>query len=288
MFGADDYTADVEVIALAYQLLLDFGATPDTFEIRINDREKMRAMYASVGITDQVQVTAITRLNDRKRKISAEEYAAALLEIVTDVKTTEAIINLINNSTFNTAVMSGLRALGITNIIFDPALARGFDYYTGTIFEVFDISGENNRSLIGGGRYDNLTSMFSDEPISGIGFGMGDVTMRDFLITHGLLAGKVPVSAATLMIIPTDTDHNLKAQEIAQIFRARDIKTAVDMSTKKIGKKIADAAKHGVCYVVVVGSEEISSNTFALKDLSLETTVAGSIDEILATLIARS
>jgi histidyl-tRNA synthetase len=129
--------------------------------------------------------------------------------------------------------------------------------------------------------------MFSDEPISGIGFGMGDVTMRDFLTTHGLLDTKVPVTAPTLMIIPTDTEQNLEAERIAQLFRARDVKTAVDISTKKIGKKIADAAKQHVHYVLVVGSEEIMSHTFTIKDLSLETSTTGSIDELLANLILR-
>ncbi len=286
LFGTDDYTADVEVIALAYQLLIDFGATPEMFEIRINDREVMRVFYASLGITDTEIITAITRLNDRKRKLTPEEYHTGLMEITQDIQITEEIITRIENTTHDTTVMSGLNALGITNIVFDPALARGFDYYTGTIFEVFDISGVNNRSLIGGGRYDNLTSMFSDEPISGIGFGMGDVTMRDFLTTHGLLEGKVPVCAATLTIIPAETEQNLEAQKIALLFRNRDVKTAVDMSTKKLGKKIADAAKQQVNYILVVGSDEIASSTFTLKNLTLESSETGSIDELLASLIA--
>ncbi len=287
MFGCDDYTADVEVIALAYQLLIDFGATPDTFQVRVNDRVLMRQLYESVGITDPVTITAITRLNDRIRKISDDEYKTSLSAILNDNDLVDAVINIMNRSYEDTAVIRGLKVLGINNVVFDPALARGFDYYTGTIFEVFDISGENNRSLIGGGRYDNLTSMFSDEPISGIGFGMGDVTMRDFLTTHGLLNTKVPVTAPTLMIIPTDTEQNLEAERIAQLFRARDVKTAVDISTKKIGKKIADAAKQHVQYVLVVGSEEIMSHTFTIKDLSLETSTTGSIDELLANLILR-
>ena len=83
-------------------------------------------------------------------------------------------------------LISKLSGLGIKNVKFDPKIARGFDYYTGIIFEVFDTSPENNRSLFGGGRYDNLLEIFGVEPIPTVGFGMGDVTIRDFLETHNL------------------------------------------------------------------------------------------------------
>ena len=82
--------------------------------------------------------------------------------------------------------ISKLEKVGITNIKIDETLARGQTYYTGMVFEVFDTNPENHRSLFGGGRYDNLLEMFGVEPIPAVGFGMGDVTMRDFLETHKL------------------------------------------------------------------------------------------------------
>ena len=69
---------------------------------------------------------------------------------------------------------------------------RGFAYYTGIVFEVFDTNAKNNRALFGGGRYDNLTQLFDDEPLPGVGFGMGDETMRDFLEVRGLMPAYVP------------------------------------------------------------------------------------------------
>ena len=72
------------------------------------------------------------------------------------------------------------------NLVLDPTLARGQTYYTGIVFEIFDISKENGRALAGGGRYDNLLEMFDVEPIPAVGFGMGDITIRDFLETHKL------------------------------------------------------------------------------------------------------
>jgi histidyl-tRNA synthetase len=174
--------------------------------------------------------------------------------------------------------MKGLNKLGITNITFDASLARGFNYYTGTIFEIFDVSGENNRSMLGGGRYDNLTSMFGGEPISGIGFGMGDVTMRDFLETHKLLPENLSVTGPEVMVIPTDLERNLDAQVLAATLRrATTARIATDISTKKIGKKIGDASDRGVRFVVVIGENEMSTQTFTVKDLRSGEEIVGSI-----------
>ena len=181
--------------------------------------------------------------------------------------------------------MFGLQELGITNIVFDKSLSRGFDYYTGTIFEIFDTSPKNNRSLIGGGRYDNLTSLFSDKPISGIGFGIGDVTMRDFLETHNLLPDLNKITAPTLTIIPTETELNLEAQKIAQAFRKHNIKTIADISTKKIGKKISEADLRGVTYTLVFGPDELTSQEFTVKNLAESTEISGTLDTLTTQLI---
>lgn len=287
LFGADDYTADVEIISLAHQLLLDFGATPDLFEIRLNNRAHMGMLYTNFGITDTETQNRITRLNDRFRKITTDEYLDQLTSIVGDKALALSLYEKFSQpgDIRESEVAKGLLELGITNVIIDYTLARGFDYYTGTIFEVFDISGENNRSMLGGGRYDNLTSLFSDEPISGIGFGMGDVTMRDFLETHRLLPKSITTTAPLLTIIPTDPALNLEAQKLAHSIRERGLSVAADIGTKKIGKKIADAAERGVTYTIVVGTDELSTGRFTLKNLESGTTDTDSIENLLTLLI---
>ena len=140
--------------------------------------------------------------------------------------------------------------------------------------------------MLGGGRYDNLTSMFSDEPISGIGFGMGDVTMRDFLETHKLLPTSVRSTAPKLVVIPTDTKLNLDAQKIAHIIRARGISVTTDIGTKKIGKKIAEAAERGVAYTIVVGTDELTTERFVLKNLAEGTEINDTLENLLTSLIS--
>ncbi len=282
IFGATDYTADVEIIALASQLILNFGADSSLFEIRVNDRTEMRSKYREYGIEDMEKQDAITRLNDRFYKISADEYKAALKEIVSDDSVAAQVYTLVSggDATDANKVVEGLKELGITNVKIDRSIARGFNYYTGTIFEIFDVSLENNRAMLGGGRYDNLTEMFGGEAISGIGFGMGDVTMRDFLETHNLLTANT--TTPDLMVIPMDPAQNIVGQKIAMQFReTAGLSVATDISTKKLGKKIGDASEKLVNYVLVVGENEIKENTYTLKNLNEEMQVTGTIDEIL-------
>jgi histidyl-tRNA synthetase len=179
-------------------------------------------------------------------------------------------------------VIQGLKELGIQNVVFSPSTVRGFTYYTGTIFEIFDTSNENNRSLLGGGRYDNLTALFGGDAISGIGFGMGDVTMRDFLETHNLLTSDI--TAPQLMIIPTDTDMNIEALRLAQHFRSEGISTAVDTSDRKIGKKIEKAAESFVSYALILGEDEVRSKRYALKNLEEKAELTGTLTELVANI----
>ncbi len=280
IFGTTDYTSDVEMIALAYQTLIDFGAKPEMFEIHVNDRQLMNNLYLALGVQESM-ITAITHLNDRRDKIEAQTYRTELKAIVGDGLMVEQIIMMLDNSDEQTDVVIGLAELGITNVVFNKSLARGFDYYTGVVFEIKDISGENNRSLLGGGRYDNLTELFGGEAISGIGFGMGDVTMRDFLETHKLLPENIHATGATVTVIPTDTEHNLTAQKIAKQIRDTGVSVSTDIGTKKVGKKISDAADDGSQYIIVVGEDEATSQVFTLKNLKTGEQTTGPISELV-------
>jgi histidyl-tRNA synthetase len=280
IFGAVDFSADVEIIALAHQTLIDMGATPEMFEIRINDRKLMERMYLALGI-DKEAIPAITRLNDRKNKIDAQTYRTELKEITGDGLLVEQVIMMLENSDEQSDVVIGLQELGITNVVFDKSLARGFDYYTGTIFEIFDVSGENNRALLGGGRYDNLTSMFGGESVSGIGFGMGDVTMRDFLETHNLLPSSIKNTAANVIIIPQSANENLSSQAIAHQIRQVGLSASTDIGTQKVGKKISNASDRGANFVIVVGENEVATGNLTVKNLRSGEEQSGQLSELI-------
>jgi histidyl-tRNA synthetase len=109
---------------------------------------------------------------------------------------------------------------------------------------------------------------------------MGDVTMRDFLTTHNLLPEAVRTTAATVTIVPTDPSHNLDALRIAQSFRSV-VSATVDISDRKIGKKIGDASQRGARYILVVGEDELATAVFTLKELATGTETKGTIPELL-------
>ena len=279
-FGPTDYTIDVELIAMAHQIFMNFGADESMFEIFINNRETMRQAYAMLDITDPEMVTAITRLNDRKNKISDAEYLAAMLDIVKDEALAAEIKTMIESvDAGDNAVVAGLRKLGINNVRLDRSLARGFDYYTGTIFEFVDTNPENNRSLLGGGRYDNLTSLFGGEAVSGIGFGFGDVTMRDFLETHNLMNARI--TSPTIVIIPANAEQNLFAQTLAQQFRTTGINIAVDSGSRKPSKKIASATEQLSTFALILDEEAETTSQFKLKDLVSGKSHVGTVEDLL-------
>ncbi len=283
IFGGDQVTGDIEIITLAVTILQNFGADLSMFEIRLNDRREMESFYRDFGITDVNQQRALTRLNDRFHKISKSDYREALIEILNNEKQVEAVYQLVTSeSSGDNLVFQGLQALGITNVRIDRSLARGFDYYTGTIFELFDTSSQNPRALLGGGRYDNLTSMFSDKAISGVGFGMGDVVMRDFLEEHKLLP--TFATGPQLRLLPMTTAEFSSAAVLAQTFRTSGVTVDIDHSSQKIGKKIAHAGAAHCQFIIVIGAEEIETSRFTLKNLASGEESTGTVEDLLKVL----
>lgn len=173
--------ADVEIIELAHKIMKEFGAKDDDFQIQISDRSFIESEMSKY-VNEKSNLSKAMRLLDKKSKISPEEFLNEWkiysdLDFPSSIPVSENLVEL----------KLGLKKKNIENVVFSPETVRGFDYYTGMVFEVFDTNPENSRALFGGGRYDNLLEMFGVEPLPTVGFGMGDVTMRDFLETHNLL-----------------------------------------------------------------------------------------------------
>jgi histidyl-tRNA synthetase len=111
---------------------------------------------------------------------------------------------------------------------------------------------------------------------------MGDVTMRDFLETHSLLPASVRITAPTLAILPTDAALNLPAERAAAAFRDAGLSVSVDISDRKIAKKIGAASENGTRYIIVVGEDEERSGTFVLKTLATKQEISGTITDLIA------
>ncbi len=274
IFGETHISADIELIALAQKVLQGFGAPASTYEIRLNDRALLNREFDKQEIPTELR-NPLLALLDRKEKI--DNFDEELIKLLGKPF---VVPSEVEKGGALSEVIQGLALQGITNVRYSPSTVRGFNYYTGVVFEIFDISGENNRSLIGGGRYDNLTALFGGEPVPGIGFGMGDVTMRDFLETHDLLPDSVRTTSPTLIVIPTEIEQNVASLAIAETLRSFGITTSVDTCTKKLGKKISIASERGATYIVVVGPNELQTNHFTLKNLKTGEERSGTPEEL--------
>jgi histidyl-tRNA synthetase len=265
LIGVEGVEADAEIIAMAHGIMISLGAQERDFEIRVSDRRILEAVYDSIEIAEHLR-SDVTRLLDRRAKI--EDFPEQLAAVIDKVKT-DALIDRLERTT-STKYLEDLRIalehMGIHNMVVDTTITRGFDYYTGMVFEVFDTDESNRRSLFGGGRYDNLLSLFGGERIPAVGFAMGDVTARDFLETHNLLPEYVP--STELMLCVVEPEAMAHAIRLAQDIRREDITVAVNFTGKKIGDQIRQADKMKVPFIIAIGAKERDSGRYTVKNLS--------------------
>jgi len=267
LFGVSGIEAEVEIISLASALMGAFGAENEDFEIRISDRTILTSIFEELNIEGDLQ-TKVMRLLDKRAKI--DDFDTQLKTLLGDnAHSFTEKLESTSSSTNLEFVRSQLKELGVTNVVIDTSIIRGFDYYTGIVFEVFDTSSENNRSLFGGGRYDNLLELFDKETIPTVGFGMGDVTIRDFLETHNLLPAYT--APTELYLCTMSPEAKVYAQVLAKELRAQDINVEVGLSDKKVGDQIKTADKKNIPFVICIGEDEMQSEiadeSFTIKHL---------------------
>lgn len=279
LLGTDSLFADAEMIQMSSDIMTAFGATANAFLIKVNNRKLMNELFTEVLGLDEEKSYRLSKLIDRKVKVSAEEFTVTAIDLVGEkisilneflgAKTPADLPMVIRNSKNVTElreVLATLQKQGIGNCMFDPTLMRGFDYYTGIVFEVFDTNPVNSRSLFGGGRYDNLVDLFGVDPVPAVGFGMGDVTIQDYLETWNLIPQLS--SGITLSICTIDESIIPQALDLAATLREKDVSVVVDYTNKKLGQKIKSAEKNGAEYLLCIGEKELAENSYTLKKMA--------------------
>lgn len=288
ILGIDDMQAEIEIIQMAHEITRAYGLSDQDFEIRINNRKIVNYITKDVFGLDGDQAQKIAKLIDKKRRIPGDVFVVTAENILKDEpngKKSRELITLLNSQNFEEftsrlpqtkeehkglleirGVMSGLEKLGITNTKFDQTIMRGFDYYTGIVFEIFDKNPENRRSLFGGGRYDDLISLFGNERVSGVGFGAGDVGAKDLMQTYGKLP-KSKSASADIYICTINEKAVDFAQEIAQKIRNSGMKVVIGYSYRKIGDQIKNADKMGIPNIICIGEEEVKTGKLKIKNL---------------------
>ena len=282
IFGCDTYEADLDVIESAISVMRSFGADETMFKVRINNRRFFNDVIAAVCNTDAECAKKVSKVVDRKGKVERESYEKDLFELGLNSEQIAKIDALYTmnvheatalcpDSVGSQELVSLFEMLERTGLdkycVFDFGIIRGLDYYTGTVFEVFDEAPENNRAMFGGGRYDNLVGMFAkNAKISGVGYGMGDVTLEDFLRTHDLIPD-IYKSGVKVLVTRFDDVPYEKYLELAQSLRELGVTASVYVGSKKFGKQIDYAVKGHYSHVLIMGASEAESGTVKVKNL---------------------
>lgn len=283
IFGDEGISAEHEVIVLMDQILKAYGAKTEMYEIRINNREFINYLMREYFGLNDVQSETLCKLIDRMNKIEKHVFEAEVDAICSpdqkDLGLGDKILQILAVNNIDQLppevqlqpslhkiidLLELLKNSGIGNAKFDITIMRGFDYYTGIVFEVFDTDPQNNRAMFGGGRYDGLIGLFGVEPLPTVGFGMGDVTLQNFLESHNLLPQLKP--ELDLLVI-TVGDVYAKSQKLISDLRGMGLNVAVDATDRKIASKIKSADKKDIRYVLFVGQTELEQNHYPLKDL---------------------
>ena len=282
VFGCDSFEADLEVIISAIQIMKAFGADESMFTVRINNRRFFNDVIAAIANTDPEGSRLVSKVIDRKNKIPRDVYEKELTALGLSAEQIARIDALYGMSVTEATdicpdsvgakelreLFYALEQIGLAQYcVFDFGIIRGLDYYTGTVFEVFDNAPENNRAMFGGGRYDNLVGLFvKNAKISGVGFGMGDVTLENFLVTHKLIPDSL-VSGVKVLIAKFDDVPYEAYLKLAERLRAAGVTSSIYLGSKKFGKQIDYAVKGQYTHVLIMGGSELEAGTLKLKNL---------------------
>lgn len=300
VFGVDDMTADIEIITMADVILKEFGATSGDYIIRVNNRRLVDFVMAQFLGLDEAQADQMIKLFDRRAKMTTQDFDEQALQILGEnaddrlekikqlisAKTIKELPEELSQSSVITELeqlFAGLDTAGVTDAIFDATLVRGFDYYTGTVFEVFDTHPDNNRSLFGGGRYDGLVGLFGAEPISAVGMAPGNTMIENFLTVRDLLPAQKSLTDAYIVVIDGAFDA---ANAVARKLRTAGLNIEVDITTRKVDKQIKTAVKKNISYLIFVGNNDVESGDYSLKNVTNEQEEKLSIEAIIAKLQA--
>ena len=282
IIGEDDVAADAELLAAAIDMLRAFGLTEQDIVARVSDRRLLRALLLHAGVPED-QLVLVYNIVDKLERETREAIGARLRgEAGMDAESVERTLDIFRHTDFAAVreayggtegvgpeiermaeILGHVDAMGLGAYVrFDLSIVRGLAYYTGIVFELFDARGEL-RAICGGGRYDNLLGQVGGVQLPALGFGMGDVVLKELLSDRGLL----PETRQTLdyyVIAPAEQRTEL----LAVVHRLRDGGASVDYGYKAQGvnKQFKNASALGARRVVVLSPEASAGGEAVLRD----------------------
>ena len=298
--GSLDLINEAEIPSIIYKTFSELGLT--RFVIRINNRKVLNGFFEMLDLTGRA--ADIMRTIDKLEKIGADAVREILLEEGVPAESSDEILRFITlgggtegilqalegyrgkNDTLDagiselTAVAGYMSAFGVPadHFAIDLTIARGLDYYTGTVYETTMLDHPEIGSICSGGRYDNLAEDYTDKKLPGVGISIGLTRLFFVLQDKNLLNENPPAAPADVLILPMADDMGA-AIALATRFRAEGIRTQLHCEKKKFKAKISYADKLSIPYVVFLGEDEIANGTVTLKDLSTGEQTSTGFDE---------
>ena len=288
--GKLDILNEAEIPAIIYKVFRGFGL--NRFQIRVNNRKILNGFYAMLELSEKSG--EIMRTVDKLDKIGAEkvktilmgeecglteEQADEILKFIAITGTNAEVIAALEgyagrNETFDLgltelkAVCNNLSAFGVpeANFAVDLTIARGLDYYTGTVYETTLLDHPEIGSVCSGGRYDNLAGYYIDKPLPGVGISIGLTRLFYVLDEQGLLNPELPSAPADVLVLPMTAEPG-PAIALAQQLRSAGARVQLYGEQKKFKQKMAYADKIGVKFAVLLGEDEIAAGKCSVKNM---------------------
>ena len=272
MLGVNSPEADAELIAVAATFLRSVGLDPQRAAVFVNDRRLMDSQFDALDILPQNRLE-VSNLIDRRSKMQSAKWDANALELGLSEKQIDGLKNVLGNYELwkknenLVRLFAALEALDVKEYVkFDPNIVRGLLYYTGTVFEAFDLNGSLRRAILGGGRYDNLLADVGGQSLPAVGFAMGDVVIGIVLQENGLVPEFLPTPASVLVTV-FDQSTLARSYALSSTLRKAGLKTMVYPEPVKLQKQFKFADRMKIRVAIIVGPDEAEKGRVAIKDL---------------------
>lgn len=272
LIGPDSPEADAELVAIAATFFREAGVSTSDVSILVNDRRLINGELARLGVAPEERMAAL-RLIDRRDKLSGDEWRRHGLSLglgEDQLDGLEAVLadhDLWRKSPEMERFFAAIEAHGLGAWVrYAPHVIRGLQYYTGTVFEAWDLAGEF-RALFGGGRYDDLVADVGGERLPGVGFAMGDMVAGLLLRKLGRVPADLGRSRAEVLVTVFDAALQAASLALASELRATGLRVATYPEPTRLARQLKYADRTGIAVAAVLGPDELAGGTVALKDL---------------------
>ncbi|MEO6729297.1 MAG: histidine--tRNA ligase [Candidatus Dojkabacteria bacterium] len=287
LFGSESTNADIEILQISLEIMLSFAPPSGAFTMFINNRKLIDYILDTVCKLSEKQKSEVVRILDKFDKLSTDEVIARLKTVAVEDRQVEDILKFIKSKTSDELVeyfpeiaenagykeiveiIESLNYLGYSEWIkFQPNIIRGFDYYDGMVFEVFDNDPKNGRSLFGGGRYNGLAGIFGSKSFPAVGCAPGDEPIRIFLESWKLLDKVLDSKKERLYYVPQiEGGDGFAVLDIARRLRTEGKNVITGVDVQKMSKALEYANKINATFTVLIGENEVAGGKAIIKNM---------------------